>query len=379
MKEKEIAEIRRRLQPDRHSITHIYGCYVNEEKEILTTFGQSLGLMPQDECEKYLALFRRCLSGTVNKNLLEVTFTTSQVTDGDEHRLLMDLRNTALQNDEIRRIFYEKVIAAAPLTGNYLILLLHNRYDVPFRRKDGSQAEDSADVYSYIQCAVCPVKLTKSTLAYQAAESEFHNSEPGWAVSPPELGFLFPAFDERATNIYNALYFTRDTAENHDSFVEAVFRTELPMPAAHQKDTFQSVLGSALGEACTLDAVKGVHEQLCQMIQLHKESKDPEPLVINEEHVEAMLESSGISEEKREEFSRRFDAEFGESADLSPKNIIDPKKLEVVTPDVQIRIAPGKGDLLQTRILGGVKYLLIRAEENVEVNGVPIFIQEPDI
>lgn len=377
MKEKEIAEIRRRLHPERHAITHIYGCYVNDEKEIIATFAQSLGLMPQDEAEKYLALFKRSLSGTINKNLLEVTFTTAQVADSDEHRLLMDLRKTRLQEDDTRRIFYEKVMESQPLEGNYLILLLHNVYDVPFKRKDGlAMEDDSADQFSYIQCAVCPVKLTKSALGYRASESEFHNTEPGWVVSPPELGFLFPAFDDRSTNIYNALYYTHDTAENHEEFVSAVFNAPLPMPAAMQQDTFRGVLSGALEEDCTLETVKTVHAELCQMIQIHKEAKEQEALTVTGDQVRAILQNGGVSEEKAAAFEERFAEEFGKNADLSPKNIIDPKKLEVVTPDVSIKVAAEKRDLVQTRVLGGVPYILIRADESVEVNGVPVCIGE---
>lgn len=381
MKEKEISEIRRRLHPERHAITHVYGCYVNgDEREIIATFAQALGLMPQDEAEKYLALFKRSLSGTVNKNLLEVTFTTAQVADSDEHRLLMDLRRTRLQEDDIRRIFYEKVIETQPLEGNYLILLLHNTYDVPFKRKDGLALEDdSTNQFSYIQCAVCPVKLTKSTLGYRATESEFHNTEPGWVVAPPELGFLFPAFDDRSTNLYNALYYTHDSAENHEAFVAAVFNTLLPMPAAQQQDTFRSVLSGTLEENCTLETVKTVHEQLCQMIQIHKETREQEALTVTGDQVRAILETGGVPEEKAAAFEARFGEEFGTNADLSPKNIIDPKKLEVVTPDVSIKVAPDRGDLLQTRILGGIKYILIRADESVEVNGVPICIPDSEV
>lgn len=375
MKEKEIAEIRRRLHPERHSITHIYGCYVNgDEKEIIATFAQSLGLMPQEETEKYLGLFKRSLSGAICKNLIEVTFTTQQVADSAEHKLLMALRSTRLAEDAPRKEFYDKVIASQPLEGNYLILLLHNSYDVPFRHKDGAES-DSNDIFSYIQCCICPVKLTKAALSYKASESEFHNSEPGWVVSPPELGFLFPAFDDRATNLYNALYYTHDTAENHDTFVETIFRTELPMPAAAQKSTFQATLGNALDADCTYEAVRSIHDQLCQMITLHKESKTPEPLTVTCQEVRDILESSSLPEERIAAFGEKLENEFGD-ADLSPKNLIDHRKLEVITPEVSIKVAPDRGDLIQTRVLGGVKYILIRADETVEVNGVPINITE---
>ncbi len=378
MREKEIAEIRRQLQPQRHAITHIYGCYVNEEKEIITTFAQSLGLMPEDETEKYLALFRRCLSGTVNKNLLDLSFSTRQVAEGEEHSLLMSLRDTALQEDRYRKSFYEKVISTQPVEGNYLILLLHNRYDVPFKQKDGRYSEDSHDVYSYIQCAICPVKLSKATLSYKASESEFHNTEPGWVVSAPELGFLFPAFDERSSNIYNALIYTHDLNDGHEAFTDTIFKGQLPMPANQQKDTFQGILGSALEEECTLETVKTVHEQLCQMIQAHKENKDTEALVISEADITSMLEECGISEEKATAFRDKMGEEFGKDKELSPKNIIDHRKLEVVTPDVVIRIAPDKGHLLQKKVLGGVPYILIRADESVEVNGVAVCLNDSE-
>lgn len=374
MKEKEIAEIRRRLYPERHNISYIYGCYVNEEKEIIATFAQSLNLMPQDESERYLALFKRSLSGTINKNLLDLTFTTQQVADSPEHTLLMELRSTKLQEDGPRKAFFDKVIATQPLEGNYVILLLHNTYDVPFRRKDGTDF-DSTDVFSYIQCCICPVKLTKAALAYKAVENEFHNSEPGWVISPPELGFLFPAFDDRATNLYNALYYTHDAAENHEAFVESIFNTPLPMPAACQKSTFETSLSSSLDTDCTYETVHEIHDQLCQMIAVHKESKTPEPLTLTCQEVRDILKNTNLSEERIEAFGKKMEDEFG-NADLSPKNLIDHKKLEVVTPDVVIKVAPDKGDLIQTRVLGGVKYILIRADEAVEVNGVSIHIAE---
>ena len=374
MKEKEIAELRRRLHPERHNIQTVYGCYVNEEKEVIASFSQSLGLMPQDEAEKYLALFKRSLSGTICKNLLEITFTTQQVADSPEHKLLMELRGTKLQESTPRKKIFDKIIETQPLEGNYLILMLHNTYDVPFKHKDGAES-DSTDVFSYIQCCVCPVKLTKSALAYKAVDSEFHNTEPNYVVSPPELGFLFPAFDDWATNLYNALYYTHDSSENHDAFVEAIFNTPLPMPAAAQKTTFEATLGNALDEDCSYSAVRTVHEQLCQMIAVHKESKTPEPLTLTTGEVRDILENSGLPEERVAAFGEKLENEFGD-ADLSPRNLIDHKKLEVVTPEVVIKVAPDRGDLIETRVLGGVKYILIRADETVEVNGVPIKIKE---
>ena len=377
MNNKEIGEIRRHLRRDRSNMSAIYGCYVNDNKEIISQFRQSLGIMPENEAEKYFALLKRTLSGTLGKNLIDINFKTSQVAGSPEHKLLMDLRSTGLNDETVLGEFYRKAIETISLDGNYLILLGCDRYDVPFKSKDGeSQKDNSDEVYTYVICAICPVKQTKANLHYVPEEKQFHDGAMNQIVSAPELGFLFPAFDDRATNIYNALYYTHDIKESHNDFVNAVFNAPIPKPAAEQKKSFEALLTNALDGECDLDVVQTVHDQICQRIELHKESKVPEPLLISKEEVKDVLSSCGVSEQHVAKFSVDYDEAFGFEAQLHPKNIIDNKRFEVHTPDVAIKVAPDRSDLIETRVIGGVKYILINAEEDVEVNGVSIRIGE---
>ena len=379
MNTKEIGEIRRRQRRDRSNMTAIYGCYVNDNKEIISQFKQSIGLMPENESEKYFGLLRRTLGGTLGKNLIDIPFKTSQVANSEEHKLLMDLRSSKLGDDEKREAFYRKAIENLQLEGSYLILLGCDSYDVPFKSKDGdTQADSSDETYTYLLCAICPVKQTKATLYYVPEEKQFHDGNMANIVSAPELGFLFPAFDSRATNIYNALYYNKSVKENHQAFVDAVFNAPVPKPAFEQKQSFEALLTRALDEECTLDVVQTVHEQICQQIEMHKESKVPDALMISKDMVKDTLESCGVSEQHLAKFSVDYDEAFGFEADLHPKNVIDNKKIEVTTPDVIIKVAPDRGDLIETRVIGGVKYILINAEENVEVNGVSIHIGDKE-
>ena len=379
MNEKEIAELRRRFRPEKTSITHIRGCCVNENREIVSQFDQSLALLSQEESEKFLSLLRKTLSGGIGKNLVDITFTTQQVADSPEHRLLMALRSSALKDEQAVQTFFQQVIGSLSLEGNYLILLARDAYDVPYRSRDGERQDDaSAEVFSYLLCAVCPVKQTKANLHYVPEEKLFHDGAMNQMVSAPALGFLFPAFDDRATNIYNALYYTHDITASQDGLIEAVFNTPVPQPAAEQKKSFEALLTSSLGDDCSLDVVQTVHDQLCQRIELHKESKVPEPLMISKEDVKEVLTSCGVSEEHLAKFSVDYDETFGFEADLHPKNIIDNKHFEVKTPDVVIKVDPARSDLIETRVIGGVKYILISADENVEVNGVNINISDPE-
>jgi len=378
MNEKEIAELRRRFRPDRSSITHVRGCYVNESREIIAQFDQSLGMMTQEESEKFLALLRKTMSGTLGKNLVDITFETRQVVSGEEHRRLMALRSSQLRDEQAVQELFDRCIKTLDLEGNYLILLAYDAYDVPFRSRDGEQQGDggNGEVFSYILCSICPVKPTKPALSYHVQVNEFREHKMDYLVSPPEVGFLFPAFDERSTNLYNALYYTKNAGEGHGEFVDAVFRTPPPMPATQQKETFQSVLGDALGEECSFQVVQSVHEQLCGLIREHKESKEPQPLTISKKTVGQVLGACGVSQEHAQAFSQQYDEAFGEDADLSPRNLVDAKHIELKTPDVTVLVNPERSDLVKTTIIEGKRYIMIRADEGVEVNGVNICINE---
>jgi len=379
MIDKEIGEIRRHLRRERSNITAIYGCYVNENKEIISQFRQSTGMMPENEADKYFALLRRCLSGTIGKNLIDITFKTSQVAGSPEHQLLMDLRTCKLSDEELRNQLCKKIIDTVDLDENYLILLACDSYDVPFKSKDDTYQEDqSEETYTYILCAICPVKQTKANLHYVPEEKLFHDGAMHHMVSAPALGFLFPAFDNRATNIYNALYYTKDVKQSQEELVSAVFNTPIPKPAAQQKQSFEALLTTSLEDECSLDVVQTVHEQLCQRIEMHKEAKVAEPLMISKEEVKEVLSSCGVSDSHMAKFSVDYDEAFGFEADLHPKNIIDNKKFQIQTPDVVIKVDPARADLIETRIIGGVKYIMICADENVEVNGVNIHIQDKE-
>ena len=379
MIDKEVGEIRRHLRRERSNITQLFGCFVNDNKEIITEFRLSTGIMPENESDKYFAVLRKTLSGSIGRNLIDITFKTSQVADSPEHKLLMGLRESKCNDEEMRLELYQKIIGSVVLEGNYLILLACDSYDVPFRSKDDSRQNDNSDeVYTYILCTICPVKETKANLHYVPEEKVFHDGAMHQMVSAPALGFLFPAFDDRATNIYNALYYTRDVKTSQDALIEALFQAPVPQPAARQKETFEALLTTSLGEECSMDLVQTVHDELCQRIEMHKESKIPDPLLISKEDVKEVLSACGVSEENLAKFSVEYDEAFGFEAALHPKNIIDNKRFEIKTPDVVIKVDPTRSDLIETRIIAGVKYIMICADDAVEVNGVNITIKDEE-
>ena len=374
MNKKEISELRRRFKPEKNNISQVHGCYVNGKGEVISYIDESLRTMPQEEAEKYLSLLGKALSGTPGKNLIDIVFSTAQVMDSDEHRRLTGLRDSKLQDGEVRQEFYQKVIDSLDMgDSNYLILLAHDSYDVPSRDRNGDKQDDSDTVFSYILCCVCPVKDGKTELGYCPGENEFHNCVPSQLVAQPELGFLFPAFDDRAANIYSALAYSKKADQLHQEFLDAIFHIEdPPMSAGEQRQAFENALVQSMEGGCSLEVVQAVHERLALRIEEHKESKDPEPLAVTAREVGTILRDCGVEEPQVEAFCQSCGRQFGEGAALSPANLIDSKRFQVRTGDATLTLAPDRSYLLETRVIEGRKYLLVPVDGEMEVNGLAV-------
>jgi hypothetical protein len=285
----------------------------------------------------------------------------------------MKLRETRLSDTEALETFYGKVIESVKFESNYVILIANDVYDVFDHGSDGERGE-SSETFSYLVSAICPVKNLPEALAFKEADSAFHALSVSGVLGSAELGFMFPAFDDRKTNIYNALYYTRSLSENYPDFTRNIFAAEPKMPPKAQKATFDACITEALSEECSYDVIRSVHAQISEMVEAHKESKDPEPLMITKATVKTVLENCGVADEKLEKLDTALDESFGTNAALSPKNVIATKKFELETPDVKIKVDPEKRDLVSTQVINNVKYVMIRVEGSVEVNGININI-----
>ncbi len=372
MNEKELREIRRRFRPDKCNIGNVRGCFVNDKGEIVTTFNQSLAVTSNDETERILAVMKKALSGRLKKNLIDINFSTSQVEASEEHGLLMKLKKSALSDDEAVESFFKKAAESISIGESYVILLACDNYDVFSYSQNLERDEDSSQVYSYIVCSICPVKRTKGALSFHAYDNSFKCLAGDTVICAPEIGFLFPAFDDRSSNIYSALYYTKNTAENQEDFMEKIFNCGFQMPAEQQKESFSECLASALGDKLDFEVVKAVNERISDLLEEHKNSGEDEPLLFTKSAAEGVLSSCGIEEESVEAFGESYDEVFGENAEISPENMIDVKKFEVKTPDVVIKVNPEKKELVSVEDINGTKYIMIRADDNVEVNGMDI-------
>lgn len=371
MTKQEIAEIKKLYTPRNCSITRICGCYVDGEKEKKAQFKDAFLALPEEEMFKYFQILRKSLSGSPGKNLLTLDFPLESERYGGTQEFLLKLRDSKLKDDALLEQFYDKVIESFEYVGNYLILLIHDVYDVPGRTTDGIAMEDASDeVYEYLLCCICPVNLSKPGLSYDAENNTFRNRIRDWVVDMPLLGFLFPAFTDRTSDIHSTLYYTKDTDELDMNFIDGILGCPMPLSAGSQKETFQAIVEETLGDACSIETVINIHEKLNEMIEENKDN--PEPLSLDKNEVKSLLASSGVKDERLADFDRHFDETAGEKTSLYVNNVASTRTFELKTPDVVIKVKPERADLIDTAVLNGRHCLVVEITDQVEVNGIPV-------
>ena len=373
MNKAEIVEIKKQFAPDRCTIDRICGCYVDHEKNKLMVDKRAFGSIPEEEMYKYLDIFKHTLTGTIGKNLIPLEFPMDQEEEGGTQNFLLALRDTHLEDDSLVDEFYDRVIANYVNAENYYIILVHAMYDIPGVTSDHIENDDaSTDVYDYILCSICPVKLSKAGLGYNETDNRIEDRFRDWVVDAPSKGMLFPAFIDRNTDIHNMLYFTKKPEDLQPEFITALFGGRPPMSAPDQKDTFNAIITDTIGEEGSYDTIKTLHENLEQMIEDHAE--DQTPLTIGKEDLRSLLQDAGVPEQNMERFNKNYENCVGENEDypLLASNIANDKKFRIKTPDVEIKVNPERTDLVETRIIDGRQCIVIKVDDHVEVNGINV-------
>lgn len=369
MNKKEVLEIRKQFSPANCAITRICGCYVDHEKNKKLQTKEAFLSLPEEEAFKYFDIFRKTLSGSIGKNLLNLDYLTDKEGGATPHGILMELRETKLQDDEILEEFYDNVIENYDYNENYYIILIHGMYDIPGKASDGVEMFDASDeVYEFILCSICPVKLSKAALSYDAQDNKIEDRVRDWVVDKPDKGFLFPAFNDRSTDIHSALYYTRKSDEIQPEVIENVLGAETTTSAESQKEGFISMVEDILGEACSFEMIRNIHEEINDLIEEHKE--DAEPLMLDKSEIRKIFENSGVPEERMDKLDSEFDFTFGRRKSVTATNIAETKGFSIKTPDVTIKVSPDRADLVETMVINGRQCIVIAVDDHITVNGI---------
>ncbi len=424
MNKKEVLELKRRFKKEAATFTRVCGCYVDGNHNKVCKFGNTFLNLEEDEFYKYLEIANKALSGTIGNNLLELKFPIEEEEVGGRQHILMALRASQLDDENLLDTFYDLVIDTYDHAGNYLIVLFHDAYDVMSRTSDNNNLDESEEVYEYLICAICPVDLSKPGLGFLEEEHRIGPRVRDWVVGAVDTAFLFPAFNDRSTDIHSTLFYTKNTKEPHSEFMANGLGCGIERTATEQKMAFHSIVRNVLGaeDEHTDDVLLDLQQNLSDMIDEYAETHDDDEdvFLLDKEVVTKLLADSEISEEKAAKIEKSVDEAFGEKPPAA-ENVIDSKALvqnelrvekmaledqvgtltvqlnekdealaertsqliekqeeidnyiaETKTYDVVLRVKPEKASQIKSQVINGQKCLVIPMgeDEHATINGV---------
>ena len=424
MNKKEVLELKRRFKKEAATFTRVCGCYVDGNHNKVCKFGNTFLNLEEDEFYKYLEIANKALSGTIGNNLLELKFPIEEEEVGGRQHILMELRASKLEDENLLDTFYDLVIDTYDHAGNYLIVLFHDAYDVMSRTSDNNNLDESEEVYEYLICAICPVDLSKPGLGFLEEEHRIGPRVRDWVVGAVDTAFLFPAFNDRSTDIHSTLFYTKNTKEPHSEFMANGLGCGIERTATEQKMAFHSIVRNVLGaeDEHTDDVLLDLQQNLSDMIDEYAETHDDDEdvFLLDKEVVTKLLADSDISEEKAAKIEKSVDEAFGEKPPAA-ENVIDSKALvqnelrvekmaledqvgtltvqlnekdealaertsqliekqeeidnyiaETKTYDVVLRVKPEKASQIKSQVINGQKCLVIPMgeDEHATINGV---------
>ena len=424
MNKKEVLELKRRFKKEAATFTRVCGCYVDGNHNKVCKFGNTFLNLEEDEFYKYLEIANKALSGTIGNNLLELKFPIEEEEVGGRQHILMALRASKLEDENLLDTFYDLVIDTYDHAGNYLIVLFHDAYDVMTRTKDNNNLDESEEVYEYLICAICPVDLSKPGLGFLEDEHRIGPRVRDWVVGAVDTAFLFPAFNDRSTDIHSTLFYAKNTKEPHSEFMANGLGCGIERTATEQKMAFHSIVRNVLGaeDEHTDDVLLDLQQNLSDMIDEYAETHndDEDVFLLDKEVVTKLLADSEISEEKAAKIEKSVDEALGEKPPAA-ENVIDSKALvqnelrvekmaledqvgtltvqltekdealaertsqliekqeeidnyiaETKTYDVVLRVKPEKASQIKSQVINGQKCLVIPMgeDEHATINGV---------
>lgn len=373
MNKKEINEIKKQFTPEHCTITRICGCYVDAEKNKKTELAQTFLTLTEEENFKYFTIFKSTMSGTIGKNLLNMEFPNAQEAEGGTQEFLMRLKNSKLEDNKLVEEFYDKVIETYHYPENYYIIMVYGVYDVPGKTEDGIINEDASDyVYDYVLCSVCPVKLTDAGLCYNEKTNNIESRIRDWVVSAPVHGFLFPAFNDRMSDVHGLLYYTKNSEFMQEDFIDKTLGCNSPLSYKAQQETFQDIIENSLGEQCDFETVKTIHENLNEYVEVRKDALEPAEL--DKMEIKKLLEDSGVKAEAIQNFDAAFDTIVcdEEQPKFTAATVASTRSFDIKMPDVVIKVKPERTDLVEMKLIDGRQCIVIEMNDSVEVNGINV-------
>lgn len=332
MKRRELAEIKRLFTVANCVVTEIAGWLIGADKECIYDFKMPFYNLEEEMMYKFFDIFKKGLSGRVEKNLYNMEF------ENVRSELLVNTRIDKLKS-EYYQFLFERIAESYQHEGRYAILIAHGVYDIPGKAKDGVEMFDaSEEVYDFIMLCICPVALQHPGIRLD--ESGMGKVEREWVMMYPKTAVVYPAFNEREADEDHVWLYSKGIPDKY--LIKEILECKYPETPEEQKQEFASMIADA-----NMEKMKRIYQDI---LQLSTENDEP----ITRKQIEKIVGVETLEEDK----------------EIIIQNILNLKRFDIDMPEVSIAVAADYTDLVEEREIDGEPYVLVKKRGDISVNGI---------
>lgn len=379
MNKKEVSELRRIFSPesDLFVMNHVLTVIVNpnSESEKIRYKNVSSGItMNEYETSIYFETLKKILSTKVGKKIIEYKFPNSAYDYGEPQNILYDISQSGFINECDTETFIYQIVDNIDNSVPYSIIAAHCTYTVFRKNKADETEKESSEEYKFILTAICPIKNEDKTFAYNFVKDEFiSNKDSNLLIDKnPTDGFLFPAFNDRSSDINSVMYYTNKPKNSNISIIENVLGCSAKFSPETEFEFYKALLNTIVGDELSYDIITAMNNELQMFIDEYGESTEL-PMVYKRDlynMLNKVLEYLNIDKNKLEVFDAVYNKLIGEKIPLTAPNLVDSKFLvDVYGVSLNIKnpsVCHIESDSYKTRIVIDI------AEPNFEINGMSI-------
>jgi hypothetical protein len=377
MNKKDLRELRKNFSEsnDLFTLNHVVTAFVDAEKNIRCQSARAYHNIPEEESDCYWNTFKRILSGTLGKGLLEYAFPNEAYEEGEPQYLLYQALTTKLEEESAVSLLLHQIVEQMAYPSTYAILIGHCTYTVFNKTKsDEINPYDSLD-YQFLAVAICPVEVRVDGLIYNETENEIIKKEEYDRIvaEVPSDGFLYPTFTGRGPDVNHVLYYARKPKDINISLIEQVLGCTFTCTASEEKEQFQTMMQEVIGDELSYETITEVNQRIQDIADAYQLEVDVP--VIDDIQIRDILLDSGISQEKAEAMQQVY-REQVQDHPLSACNLVD-KKTVITAPGITVQIKKDATSSVHTQNIDGHRYLMIDLDDpNIQVNGLDVQIAE---
>lgn len=379
LNKKDIANIRKEFKLDnyRMNIREIFNVYVKKESgEIYHHISQPFQMLEQEAQELFLTNFKKVLTGSLDTKLFQLKF-KQDVEDSAQRILFNGLHMASTDWKESMLQIVEKMFSHSVYEFDTVVTFIRGEYRKATRKRDMVTEEGGDDeTFSshFILCSVNKTDQPKKALLFDYIEKEFKSNnavDPIINLTSPLSGFMFPTFSDNSADVNHILYCSGKANQPDITFIEEVLHCEDIITAVEDKDSFELILKTVIGDEVDSKVISSVYEEIDKLVQENNEDEESEieSPMLDYRDVERILTVSGVENVDTARVEHAFKAVVADETHEFKASSILPKTIKIETKIATVSIDPKELGNVKYITFNGKQCLLLEVNEDVVVEG----------